>query len=144
MLNLLACRLENVATMPGKIAHLAGLVFRLIAGFENTIGMKQHEPFVIGLIGLFLGDILHFVSVDEDDINAGILQLEEKMYPVDACRLHRSSVNATIDKPFADLIEVTGKAAESAVVVPIPVDGNTYLHLGIGNVYACCVRIHDF
>lgn len=71
MLNLLACRLEDVATMPGKIAHLTGLVFRLIAGFEKTIGMKQHEPFGIGLIGLFLGDILHFVSVDEDDIDAG-------------------------------------------------------------------------
>ena len=56
---------------------------------------------------------------------------------------HCCSVYATILKPPAYLIEVSGEAAEATVVVPSPVDWNTYLHLGIRDVYACRVRIHN-
>ena len=63
---------------------------------------------------------------------------------LDTCRLHCCSVYATILQPPAYLIKVASEAAEATVVVPISIGGNTYLHLGIGDVYACCVRIHNF
>ena len=83
-------------------------------------------------------------TIAQLNIEPLLLELEEQRYPVDAGGLHRNSINTACLQPFADLAQVTGKASEAAIVLAVPACGDADLHLRIRDVYACCVRVHDF
>ena len=144
MLDFLPCTAKEIGTVAGKITNLAGSILRLETRLQQTVTVEQHQPFSIRLIRLLLRDILHFPGIAQLNIEAVLLELEEQWYPVDASGLHRHGIDTASLQPIADFIQVTGKASEAAIVLAIPACGDAYLHLRICDVYACCVRVHNF
>ncbi len=93
-------------------AQHADLVIGPEGAREQPKGVKLLDPLTVHHVTLAAGNTLQTVGIDEQNLEAVLLEDLEQRDPVDTCRLHRDRLDAVIFQMPGQLVEILGEGTE--------------------------------
>lgn len=92
-------------------AHLGG---RAEGRTQQPDGMQVLQPLAVLHVGLAAGHVLDVAGIDQANRDAGLFEHLRQRNPINAGRLHRDGVDATLAQPRDERPQLIGERAEAA------------------------------
>jgi hypothetical protein len=141
VLDLLAGVADEVGAVAQECAHGTDVFGGPEAGAEQADGVEILNPLAVADVGLAAREIFALAGVDEADFEAGSFEDLEERDPIDAGGLQGDGLNATLQKPVAQLEEIVGEGGEGADGFGVGVAGDGDLEFAGADINAGSVRV---
>ena len=112
------------------------------AAAQEPEGVELLEPLAVGNVGLATRYAFDVTRVDEQDLEATLLEDLEERDPVDTCRLHGDGLDAADVEPVGEGVKVRGEALELAHRLIVPILGDRDPVARRADVDSCRVQGH--
>ena len=139
----LAASATRLPLLPPQGARHADLVGRLKAVIQQTKSVKLQQPLAFLDVALASRHVLGVPGVHQKNLQTMLLEHLKHRHPIHARGLHGYTAHPLLHQPLRHRAQVSGKAAEGAHRLRVPLRAHRHPMLTTPNINPCGVWVHN-